>query len=113
MYYILKNKQPVLVTDIQEWAKMFEVEDIIVKQTMLGEVKVSTVFLGLDHSYGKSGRPVVFETMIFDLESLQGYQERYSTWEEAEQGHEIACELVKEAQRTRWEKFINWLENII
>jgi hypothetical protein len=46
---------------------------------------VSTVFLGLDHQWG-DGPPLVFETMIFGGEHDQ-YQERYSTWDEAEAGH--------------------------
>ena len=52
---------------------------------------VSTVFLGLDHSFG-GGPPLLFETMIFD----GGEEEhcvRYSTWQQAEEGHKEACKL--------------------
>ncbi len=55
--------------------------------------EVSTVFLGLDHSWG-SGPPLVFETMIFGGPNDQ-YQERYATYEEAEAGHKRAMWLVE------------------
>lgn len=56
-----------------------------------GDVTVSTVWLGMDHGWGK-GKPIIFETMIFGGEHDQ-YQERYSTQKEAVAGHEKACEL--------------------
>lgn len=50
---------------------------------------VSTVFLGLDHSYIGGGPPVVFETMVFTDDHSHGEdQERYCTWDEAVKGHE-------------------------
>ncbi|KKN76361.1 hypothetical protein LCGC14_0370470 [marine sediment metagenome] len=36
---------------------------------------------------------LVFETMIFGGED-DGYQDRYSTWDEAVKGHRFACEKV-------------------
>ena len=56
-------------------------------------MSVSTVFLGLDHSFG-GGTPILFETMIFGGE-YDDYQERYHTLEEAQVGHEKAISLVK------------------
>jgi hypothetical protein len=54
-----------------------------------GEIHVSTVFiLGINHAFG-DGDPLLFETMIFDG-PLDGYQVRYSTWEQAEVGHKEA-----------------------
>ena len=50
------------------------------------EVRVSTIFLGLDHRWG-DGPPLLFETMVFRAgEAVE--QERYSTYHDAEQGHE-------------------------
>lgn len=93
--YILKNKVPVKVDEISEWATWFEKNDRIIKQTKFGEVLVSTVFLGIDHNFIRNSnkKPVLFETMIFggkhDL-----FQERYITYQEAEVGHEKACEMI-------------------
>lgn len=88
--YILKNKKPILCDDIDEWCKLYKHEHVA--KTSKGGVMVSTVFLGLDHNWG-TGPPLVFETMIFGGQ----YDEemwRYSIWEEAEEGHKKACQLV-------------------
>lgn len=58
-------------------------------------VRISTVLLVLDHNFGFPGPPLIFETMIFGLETLAEEQWRYSTREEAEEGHRRAVELVR------------------
>lgn len=93
-YWILdKDRNPVKVRDVLEWARFFETSDRIVKQETVGDARVSTVFLGIDHNWG-DGPPVLFETMIFGGEHDQ-YQERASTWKQAEVEHEKACALVR------------------
>ncbi len=83
--YILKDRVPVLVEDLLEWGRKFEVQDRVVGHDVVGDVRVSTVFLGLDHSWG-DGPPLLFETMVFGGE-FDGEMERCSTWEEAEVQH--------------------------
>lgn len=56
-----------------------------VGNTVVGDVTVSTVWLGLDHQHG-SGPPLIFETMTFGGEYDQEMQ-RYSTEEDAMRGH--------------------------
>jgi len=91
-HYILEGHTPVK-TDLMTWARWHEdINNRIVKKTNIGDVKVSTVFLGLNHNWG-DGAPLLFETMIFGGEHDE-YCDRYSTWEEAEMGHERACKLV-------------------
>lgn len=54
------------------------------------ELIVSTVWLGLDHSMIEGSPIEIFETMVFDY-SKDGediYQTRYSTLEQAVQGHQ-------------------------
>ena len=64
-------------------------DNLIVKS---GEdIRVSTVFLGLDHGFGAE-EPVLFETMIFGGE-YDEYCERYCTWDEAVEGHAKAVEM--------------------
>jgi hypothetical protein len=59
-------------------------------------VQVSTVWLGLDHNWWP-GRPKrIFETMIFGGK-LDLQQWRYSTEEEAMEGHEEAVKLLHAA----------------
>lgn len=59
-------------------------------------VWVSTVFLGLDHAFGRQGPPILFETMIFGGEHDQ-YQTRCATWDEAEAMHEVAVAIATAA----------------
>ena len=48
-------------------------------------ITVSTVWLGLDHSFSDN-KLLIFETMVFGLEDEE-IMERYSTLEEAQKGH--------------------------
>lgn len=93
-HYVLEGKTPIPVSDFTEWAVQLEITNRKVNNTVLeNETHISTVFLGLDHSWD-GGPPLLFETMIFGGEH-DGYQERCSTWDEAEIQHEIAVELAK------------------
>ena len=83
--YILDGHTPVEEPDLLTWAQWFEEADRCVALTIQGDVRVSTIFLGLDHSLGH-GPPLLFETMAFVGHADVG-QERYSTWAEAEAGH--------------------------
>jgi hypothetical protein len=85
-HYILVGHQVVSCSDLLTWARWFESADRHVKLTEQGDVSVSTVFLGLDHGFRDEGPPIVFETMVFVGHSSEDC-ERYSTWEEAEEGH--------------------------
>lgn len=93
--YILNGHTPVPEPDLMTWAKAFEFENHDVAQTMVGEARVSTVFLGLDHQWG-DGPPLVFETMVFGG-PLDGEQDRYSTWDEAAAGHAEMVRRVEQA----------------
>ena len=55
-------------------------------------VRVSTVFLALDHSF-TDGPPVLWETMVFGQGDGDEYQERYTSYEDAVEGHKRACEF--------------------
>lgn len=63
-----------------------------VAETQIGPYWISTVYLGLDHSYGH-GPPLIFETMIFKdgggiADSNDEYMDRYATWQQALDGHQ-------------------------
>lgn len=93
--YILVHGEPQVCEDLHTWALWFEQANYerIVAQNEIGDVSVSTVFLGLDHSFG-GATPLLFETMIFNGPH-DGYQERYATKAEALEGHAKALALVK------------------
>jgi len=81
--YILKKKELVPV-DLMTWAKWFETAERHIGDDTINGVRISTVFLGLDHNWG-DGPPLLFETMTFGGKEEE--QERYATYEEAEAGH--------------------------
>lgn len=56
--------------------------------------RVSTVFLSLDHNWSE-GEPLLFETMIFGG-PYDTYMERYSTYDQAKEGHERIVNCLKE-----------------
>lgn len=79
---------------LMEWARAFEKnENKIVLQEKIGNVMISTVWLGLDHQFGH-GPPLIFETMIFGGDHDEE-QWRYSTEAEAMDGHRAAVSLVE------------------
>lgn len=97
--YILEGKTPVLCNDLTTWGEwMQKAERHVANDYLPDGVHVSTVFLGLDHGFHPTdgGTPILFETMIFGGEHDQ-YQERYATWEEAEEGHKRAVAMCFEA----------------
>lgn len=93
-FYLLdENKKPYEVS-LQESYKIYDDPNMkITKQDKIGDILVSTVFLGMDHSYEKQGNPILWETMIFGGEH-DLYQERYSSHEDALIGHQRALDLV-------------------
>lgn len=95
-HYILKDKKPLAVT-LEEWARRF-CEDgddrRVARDELAGGVSVSTVFLGIDHNFSDVGPPVLFETMIFGGPHDEE-QWRYTTWNEAVAGHQVAVELAR------------------
>ena len=95
--YILRDKTPVPEPDLLAWGRWLEKGDRIVAKTEVGDTKISTVFLGLDHSFSGDGPPILFETMVFGV-PLDGEMNRYATWDEAEKGHAVMVERVKAAQ---------------
>ena len=98
-HYVLEGHTPVLVPDIVTWARAFGKSDRHVCKDTIGDVEISTVFLGRDLSFG-DGPLLLFETMIFGGE-LDESQWRYATWDEAETGHASAVEKVKAAKQRR------------
>jgi len=93
--YILEGHEPKPVKDLLEWARWFEISNNrkVARTQISDDVIVSTVFLGLDHQYG-DGPPLLFETMIFGG-PLDEQMNRYSTWDEAEKGHQEMVEKAK------------------
>ena len=86
-YYKLIDEKVVGTDNIEEvFGKKVDRQ---IANTVKDGVRVSTIFLGIDHSLG-GGPPLLFETMIFGGEHDQD-QWRHATYDEAEKGHKLAC----------------------
>lgn len=86
--YVLDEKTgvPRPCEDWLRWGNWMATADRQVADDTVGEARVSTVFLGTDHSFGGGGPPVLFETMIFGGPHDQ-WQDRYTSREDALKGH--------------------------
>ena len=92
LYYILIGRTPMAV-DVMTWAMQFQDANRQIGDDMVGNVRVSTVFLGLNHNF-RDGEPLLFETLIFGG-PLDGEMWRYSTYDQAERGHAEAVTAAK------------------
>ena len=85
-----------------EWAALYEDHSYrIIAQNRIEDILVSTIWLGLDHSWGWGGPPLIFETMILGLGAgedldIDEYQWRWSTEVQALAGHDQAVAKVRE-----------------
>lgn len=100
LYYILggeDGRTPVPCEDLMEWGRWLDDrgKERVALDCPSKEVEVSTVFLGIDHNW-LDGPPLLFETMVFGG-PLDGEQDHYSTWTEAEAGHAAMVQRCKEA----------------
>jgi len=92
LYVLDEQGNPQKTVNISYWSKWFENSDRHVAKDHIGCTEVSTVFLGIDHSHGR-GEPLLYETMIFGGRR-DGYQNRYTTREQALKGHAEAVAIV-------------------
>lgn len=113
MYRLDEQKNPVPVKSLREFGVAFEADRQVASE-YVGDIKISTVFLGIDHGFDPTGspdyKPVLFETMIFngplDQECI-----RYCTWDEAMAGHIRTVHNVRISQR--WHvRLWDWIRSI-
>jgi hypothetical protein len=84
---------------IEQWRLLFEDKRYqILKQTQIGTLQVSTIWLGVDHNWDTymhnlDQRPLIFETMIFGSEEEK--QWRYASEQEALAHHDELCEQIR------------------
>jgi len=107
--YILEGHTPVQEPDLMKWERWFETAERRVALTekngirllhylskRFEPVRISTVFLGINHQFFGEGKPLLFETMVFGG-PFDGQIEQCSTWEQAERQHK---EMVEKALPT-------------
>lgn len=88
---------PQVETDFPAWEPWFERSDssrVVAHTTLHREIRVSTVFLGLDHREVES---LLYETLVLGGK-LDGELVRYSTRASALHGHMVMVSRVRETQ---------------
>lgn len=93
-YSVLDAEHNVVPATLSEWGQMFQDPDK--KRVAVDEVddnRVSTVFLGMNHSWDPAAPPLWFETMTFG--PVGEWCWRYSTWDEAIAGHAAVLAAVQ------------------
>jgi hypothetical protein len=106
LYYDRKGKA---IGSAIEWALLHDEFDYtVVRQTHTANgYLVSTVWLGLDHSFRDDSPPIIFETMVFkDLDNAHhgrehGDMARYATEQAARIGHERILHRARMRRRPR------------
>lgn len=107
--YWNRKAEPV---DFATWVRLTEVGDAeygptamhyrVLARTRVGAYVVSTVWLGIDHGWGR-GVPIIFESMVFAIEQWDSEDfgltdldmERYPTEDSAMEGHADMVTLVR------------------
>ena len=103
MYYYDREGKPL---SEDEGMSLFSVnaDDRRVAETTVGDVYISTVYLGIDHNWSNTGPPLIYETMAFRTvdggpdfgEELYCY--RYATEEQAQIGHDFVVKCFLEGR---------------
>jgi len=114
-YILDENENPIVCENIHLWGKWLEAANRHIAEDKIGipawkrwlgnllhlkkqePVRISTVFLGLDHNFSGTGPPLLYETMIFGGKYDQ-HQQRYATKAEALAGHK-KCVMLALAEK--------------
>lgn len=86
LYILDERGEPVECDDVLAWGAWFETAKRTVAHDVVGDARVSTVFLGVDHNFRGGGFPLLWETMVFGG-PLDMEQERYACAGDALLGH--------------------------
>src|SRR4051812_31062401 len=95
-YYYLNEDHSYTPCDLMTWGTQLENLERHVGDDVIDGHHVSTVWLGFDHNWHDNGKPLLFETMVFDNTGTDIYMNRYTTWVEAAIGHEETIKWVKQ-----------------
>lgn len=95
LYTLDGNGEPVIETSLMKWVVAYghalsDGGNGVISQE-IGDSKVSTIFLGLDHNYSGKGPPILWETMVFGG-PMQGTQDRCTGSREQALG--MHCKMV-------------------
>lgn len=94
LYYKLTENKEVVPCTHQEWETSILSDNRVVAQEYVDEKYISTVFLGINHSFN-SQELHIFETMVFDENGNGEYCERTNSWDNAINQHKEAVQWAR------------------
>jgi hypothetical protein len=109
--YILSSEgKPIFEPDPIKFAIWYDDKNNrrVAKTIVSNGVEVSTVFLAIDHSWN-TGPPVLWETLVFGGQ-FDGHMDRYTSHEEALEGHEKIVKMVTPIQIDDWDQLFETRE---
>jgi len=96
IFYILNEKgEPKIEHIFDNWSEWFKNNDTHVADEWVDDVRVSTVFLGLDHKTPSQKSPVLWETVIFGGQYDQEMSRCSGSREQAEAMHFSVVNKIK------------------
>lgn len=95
-HWILDEKGRPVQVDLFTWAKWFGTAHRIICHETIAQNRISTIFLGLDHSFGH-GPPILWETMTFGAKLNNEMRRCAGSKEQAEAMHEEMVKAVAKA----------------
>jgi hypothetical protein len=98
IYYILSNTgQVIKCKKFSAWPNfMSSIDGRIIAEDNIGNVTISTVFLGINNSCDESEQPKIFETMVFGG-LLNGTESHCATLKQAKAMHKKMVQRVKQS----------------
>jgi hypothetical protein len=96
-----RNGQPM---ELEAWGRALEdIDARRIGETFLPDgIRISTVWIGLDHNFAGVGPPLIFESMAFGSDGNGDLDcRRYATEEEARAGHSAMVAKWMAAQDSR------------
>ncbi len=114
-YQLDANGDVVESPSLMAWAMWYETADRKVARDRTGDFDVSTVFLGLDHGFEPDGKPVLWETCVFDHGKPTRYTmggvthescesdvlRRYASRDDARRGHAETLDTCRALMKER------------
>lgn len=98
IYYFLNEDKTYRCCTCEEYQEqislMLNTHTKSVDKTLKNDLVISTTWLGINHNFIDENIPLLFETMIFDKNGDSFYCKRYTTWDEAVQGHKNAIDWI-------------------
>lgn len=102
MWYVLDEYLNIREATIEEWEEYYcDMEKRRIAFTRVSpRIMVSTVFLGLDHSFKEDTTPVLFESLVIGGKHSDDML-RYTSFDDAIKGHNELVAMVLKTHRRR------------